>query len=68
MTGVNGKFLDECLNDNYFTSLVDAQATIEAWRKDYNEVRSHSSLGDLAPAEFADRIQEGYTFKPTRPR
>lgn len=49
----NGKLRDECLNENYFTSLVDAQATIEAWRRDYNEVRPHQSLGDLTPAEFA---------------
>ena len=53
----NGKFRDECLNENHFTSLIDAQATIEAWRKDYNEVRPHSSLGDLTPAEFAVRFQ-----------
>jgi putative transposase len=53
----NGKFRDECLNENHFTSLVDAQVTIEAWRKDYNEVRPHSSLGDLTPAEFAVKIQ-----------
>ena len=49
----NGKLRDECLNENYFTSLLDAQTTIEAWRKDYNETRPHSSLGDLTPTEFA---------------
>jgi putative transposase len=53
----NGKFRDECLNENYFTSLLDAQTTIEAWRKDYNEMRPHSSLGDLTPAEFAMKIR-----------
>lgn len=53
----NGKFRDECLNENYFTSLLDAQTTIEAWRKDYNEMRPHSSLGDLTPAEFAIKIR-----------
>ena len=26
---------------------------IEAWRKHYNDVRPHSSLGYLTPAEFA---------------
>ena len=40
---------DECLNENYFTSLIDAKRTIEAWRKDYNDTRPHSSLGDLTP-------------------
>ena len=49
----NGKLRDECLNENYFTSLIDAKATIEAWRRDYNETRPHSSLGDLTPTEFA---------------
>ena len=27
--------------------------TIEAWRRHYNEVRPHSSLGYLTPAAFA---------------
>jgi putative transposase len=49
----NGKLRDECLNENYFTSLIDAKTTIEAWRRDYNETRPHSSLGDLTPTEFA---------------
>jgi putative transposase len=53
----NGKLRDECLNENYFTSLMDAKTAIEAWRKDYNETRPHSSLGDLTPTEFATKIQ-----------
>ena len=57
----NGKFRDECLNENYFTSLLDARTTIEAWRKDYNEVRPHQSLGDLTPAAFAYKIQQERT-------
>lgn len=48
----NGKFRDECLNENWFTSLRDAQEKIEAWRKDYNCERPHSSLGNLSPEEF----------------
>src|SRR5262249_13386761 len=35
----NGKFRDECLNEHWFTSLTEAKQIIEAWRKDYNEVR-----------------------------
>jgi putative transposase len=53
----NGKLRDECLNENYFTSLTDAKATIEAWRKDYNDTRPHSSLGDLTPTEFVRKIR-----------
>jgi putative transposase len=51
----NGKFRDECLNENWFTSLKDAQEKIEAWRKDYNCDRPHSSLGNLSPEEFVRR-------------
>jgi putative transposase len=50
----NGKFRDECLNEHWFTGLNDARFTIEIWRRDYNEVRPHSSLGGLTPAAFAE--------------
>ncbi len=53
----NGKLRDECLNESYFTSLSDARSTIELWRKDYNETRPHSSLGDLTPAEYVMKIR-----------
>jgi len=49
----NGKFRDECLNMHWFTSLRDAKRTIEEWRKDYNQVRPHSSLGNLPPEIYA---------------
>lgn len=51
----NGKFRDECLNEHWFESLSQARSTIAAWRQDYNEVRPHSSLGRIPPAEFAQR-------------
>jgi putative transposase len=51
----NGKFRDECLNQNWFTDLTDARRIIEAWRVDYNTVRPHSSLGYQTPVEFAHR-------------
>lgn len=51
----NGKFRDECLNDNWFVSLPDARQTIEEWRRDYNEERPHSALGYLTPVEFVAR-------------
>lgn len=53
----NGKFRDECLNENRFLSLRQARQIIETWRKDYNEVRPHSSLNDLTPQEFARQQQ-----------
>ena len=49
----NGKFRDECLNDHWFTSLADARVTIENWRRDYNRVRPHSSLGNLTPEAYS---------------
>lgn len=54
----NGKFRDECLNESWFTSLEHAKATIAVWRRDYNEVRSHSSLGKSTLAEFAAMLRE----------
>ena len=49
----NGKFRDECLNENWFMSLQEARMKIEAWRRDYNESRPHTALGHVPPAEFA---------------
>lgn len=49
----NGRFREECLSTEWFTSLTDAQKAIESWRQDYNHVRPHSSLGGRTPAEFA---------------
>jgi putative transposase len=48
----NGKFRDECLNANWFLNLPTARKIIEAWRRDYNEQRPHSSLAYRTPAEF----------------
>jgi putative transposase len=55
----NGKFRDECLNEQWFQSLPQARDCIAEWRKDYNEVRPHSSLGRIPPSQFAQlqRIQ-----------
>lgn len=48
----NGSFRYECLNVNWFLSMEDAQEKIENWRRDYNEFRPHSALGDLTPRQF----------------
>jgi putative transposase len=37
-------------------STVAARAA-QAWRQDYNEVRPHSSLENLTPAEFVRRLE-----------
>jgi putative transposase len=49
----NGKFRDECLSLEWFRSRAEAKVMIEQWRRHYNEVRPHSSLGYLTPAAFA---------------
>jgi putative transposase len=45
----NGRFRDECLNEEVFTSLAEARAVIKRWRRDYNQVRPHSAHGGLTP-------------------
>jgi len=52
----HGKLRDECLNASWFGSLFEARAKIGAWKEEYNEERPHSSLGYLAPREFARRV------------
>lgn len=54
----NGRFRDECLNTNWFVNLTDARRKIEAWRKEFNEERPHSSLAYRTPDEFAKICSE----------
>jgi transposase InsO family protein len=46
----NGKLRDELLNGEVFNTLREAQVLIEDWRRHYNRVRPHSSLGYRPPA------------------
>ena len=55
----NGKFRDECLNEHWFLTLQEAQLVIEAWRREYNEERPHSAIGDVTPQEFIRNHQAG---------
>jgi putative transposase len=48
----NGRFRDECLDMEWFRSRAEAVVMIEVWRRHFNEVRPHSSLGYLTPLEF----------------
>lgn len=50
----NGKFRAECLNTHWFLSLEDAREKMEAWRRDYNEVRPHSAIGNKPPIELTN--------------
>lgn len=51
MESFNGKLRDECLNENWFTSLEEARRLIEKWREDYNNARPHSALKGRTPNE-----------------
>ncbi len=50
----HGKLRDECLNASWFGNLFEARVKIAACKED-NAERPHSSLGYLAPREFARR-------------
>lgn len=63
----NGTFRDECLNENWFVSLADAQRTIDAWRIDYECARPHSRLKDLTPREFALALADAATSNTLTP-
>jgi putative transposase len=49
----NGKLRDELLNREIFETLLEARILIEEWRREYNQVRPHSSLGYRPPAPEA---------------
>lgn len=46
----NARLRDELLNGEIFYSLREAQIIIESWRRHYNTVRPHQSLGYKPPA------------------
>jgi len=48
----NGKFRDEYLSLQWFRHRIEAKVGIDEWRRHYNAVRPHSSLGYLTPLEF----------------
>jgi putative transposase len=52
----NGKVRAECIDQNWFLSLDDARSKCEAYRRDYNEERPHSSIGQMTPMELLKSI------------
>lgn len=52
----NGKVRAECIDQNWFLSLADAQVKCEAFRHEYNTQRPHSSIGNKTPTEFMKSI------------
>ena len=65
----NGRLRDELLNETLFTSLGHARVVLGAWKDDYNTVRPHSGLGNLAPADYAKGsvpdVQRDGSLRPT---
>ena len=53
----NGKLRDELLNREIFTTLIEAKVLIADWRKEYNQVRPHSSLGYRPPVPEAKILE-----------
>ena len=49
----NAKMRDELLNREIFTTLAEAKVLISQWRREYNQVRPHSSLNYRPPAPEA---------------
>ena len=53
---LRAKFKDECLKQEIFSSLKEAQTVIGLWQKTYNRVRPHSALGYRPPAPVSLEI------------
>lgn len=62
----NGKLRDELLNCEIFDTLMEAQILTEQWRREYNQVRPHSSLGykPPAPESFSPFLHGSATLRP----
>lgn len=40
----------------WFTTLAEAKQLIERWRREYDQNRPHSALGERTPGEFASQL------------
>jgi putative transposase len=65
----NGQFRDECLNEHWLRRCPKARDVIADWRRDYNEVRPHSSCGRIPPSQLAanhrtEQANNVVTFNP----
>ena len=48
----NGRLRDECLNQHWYTSLLDAQRRIEQWRQSYTHDRPCHAVQNQTPMEY----------------
>jgi len=65
----NASLRKECLNAHWFQTLEETKSKIEQWRREYNEDRSHSSLKNVTPMEYAQNLkpQGTYRYENTNP-
>jgi putative transposase len=64
----NSKLRDELLECEQFSTLYEAQVLIERWRRHYNAIRPHSSLGYRPPApETILPLASDLAYAPLRP-
>jgi putative transposase len=64
----NGKLRNEVLNTEIFDTLLEAQILVERWRRHYNQVRPHSSLGYRPPAPEAVPVPSQLDIVPLNSR
>lgn len=62
----NGKFRDECLNQNWHTSLQDARRIIEAWRVEYAATLVKRPTSPATPVVSAPLVCEQTDLQKTR--
>jgi transposase InsO family protein len=60
----NGKLKDEFIHREIFYSLREVQVLVEQWRREYNTIRPHSSLGYRPPAPQAIRPARTWLRRP----
>jgi putative transposase len=61
----NGTLREEVLNREIFYTVAEAKVLIEQWRREYNTIRPHSSLGYRPPAPEALRPDPAFLNMPT---
>lgn len=54
----NARLRDEMLDIELFGSLREARTMLSIFRKNYNERRPHSSLGNQTPQRFAESVEQ----------
>ena len=60
----NGKFREQCLNENLFFTIDHAKVLIDEWRDIYNDFRPHRALKGKTPKEFEREFEKKYKSDP----